>query len=320
MEPNKTDAVSESAMNPPMELPTASNVHTFYCKTSLLKHQDCVRHGDLLCEEFVRILRQTQSSTLYWNLHQAHIRVVTKEEVEDCNDEKLREAIYTIPVAASSEHTIISVGLEILHHQSLESTFILNKVFLASILFKGHKKLYMVTFVSGQSLQAGESHTYVDVFLERNTTSIACSKNVIMVNWNINESSDSFSMNLIKKNHAAVITVIYDVYFPRRLLSPLGSFLVYVFYGGEAMILWSILAPTALMRIFGSSSNITIIFTKEILQSPEDIGITKISSFIQMHLLSLRFRKGNVESVVYWKVLHSGVYKLRIWDVHNPQM
>ena len=148
----------------------------------------------------------------------------------------MRETVYTIHDEDSSKQTMISLG--------------------------------------GRSLQAGESHGYMDVLFEINTTFIACWKNVIV------------------------------------LVSPVGSFLVYVFNDREDMILWS----------FGSSSSITVIITEEILQSLGDIGITRISSFIRMQLLLLRFRKGSVESVVYWKVLHSGVYKLRMWDIRNPQV
>lgn len=147
----------------------------------------------------------------------------------------MRETVYTIHDEDSSKQTMISLG--------------------------------------GRSLQAGESHGYMDVLFEINTTFIACWKNVIV------------------------------------LVSPVGSFLVYVFNDREDMILWS----------FGSSSSITVIITEEILQSLGDIGITRISSFIRMQLLLLRFRKGSVESVVYWKVLHSGVYKLRMWDIRIPQ-
>ncbi|KAL0652049.1 hypothetical protein Bca4012_094740 [Brassica carinata] len=137
-----------------------------------------------------------------------------KEEVEDCNDEKVGEDVYPTSDEDSREQTMISLGLEILHHHSLESILILNKVFLASILVEIRKnELYVATLVSGRSLQAGESHSYVDVLFERNTTFLACWKNVIMVNWNINESSDSFSKNLIKENHAEVLTAIYDISF-----------------------------------------------------------------------------------------------------------
>uniref|UniRef100_M4FAG0 Uncharacterized protein n=1 Tax=Brassica campestris TaxID=3711 RepID=M4FAG0_BRACM len=139
---------------------------------------------------------------------------------------------------------------------------------------------------------------------ERNTTFLACWTNVIMVNWNINESSDSFLKNLIKENHAEVLTAIYDISFLRRLVSSLGSVLVYAFTGGEdSMFLWPLLAPTTSIRILGFSYNITVVF------------ITRISSFLRMHILPLRFRKGSLESVVYWQVRHCGFHKLRIWDV-----
>ncbi|KAG5397738.1 hypothetical protein IGI04_019552 [Brassica rapa subsp. trilocularis] len=274
--------------------------------SAILKTQRC-----LIGEEFVSILQQCvvtpvkQRNDQYWHLHRAHMRLLKKEEVEDCNDEKVGGDVYPTSDEDSSEQTIISLGLEIPLHHSLESILILNKVFLASIHVEIHKnELYMATLVSGRSLHAGESHSYVDVLFERNTTFLACWTNVIMVNWNINESSDSYLKNLIKENHAEVLTAIYDISFLRRLVSSLGSVLVYAFTGGEdSMFLWPLLAPTTSIRILGFSYNITVVF------------ITRISSFLRMHILPLRFRKGSLESVVYWQVRHCGFHKLRIWDV-----
>lgn len=133
---------------------------------------------------------------------------------------------------------------------------------------------------------------------------------MLVVKRNIKESSDGLPVNFIKVNLVEVEPVFFffDISFSRRLVSLLGSFLVYVFNGGEDyMILWPLLAPMKSMRILGLSYIIiTVVSITEVLQSPGDI-------------LPLRFKNGSLESVVYWQVLHCGFYKLRIWEVGNLQ-
>ncbi|KAG2282756.1 hypothetical protein Bca52824_053976 [Brassica carinata] len=87
---------------------------------------------------------------------------------------------------------------------------------------------------------------------------------MLMVMRNINESSDGLSVNVIKENHVDVQPAIYDVLFMRRLASPLGVVLVYVFSGEEgSLILWPLLVHTMSMRIFGFSYNIIVVVVTE---------------------------------------------------------
>ncbi|KAL0684536.1 hypothetical protein Bca4012_051386 [Brassica carinata] len=139
---------------------------------------------------------------------------------------------------------------------------------------------------------------------------------MLMVMRNINESSDGLSVNVIKENHVDVQPAIYDVLFMRRLASPLGVVLVYVFSGEEgSLILWPLLVHTMSMRIFGFSYNIIVVVVTEVSHSLRILWVKKSSRSLRMHLGPIWIRKGSLESVVYWQVLHCEFHKLRIWDV-----
>ncbi|XP_033129589.1 uncharacterized protein LOC117126191 isoform X1 [Brassica rapa] len=129
-------------------------------------------------------------------------------------------------------------------------------------------------------------------------------------------TSTGISVTCIQENFVENHYAINVVSSPRWLMFPLGSFLVYVFTGGEdSVLVWPLLAHTMM-----SYDILEFLITAEVSQSLGNMWITRILSFLHIHVWPLQIMLESLETFVYWKVLHCGVSKLRIWDVHHPQM